>query len=365
MEEEVTLVRADDLSPAGKPLYRLYFKGLVNREPTMFSAGFGVAICSDKDDLLFDMDRPIPDRSITLLEAELIALKCGLEKAVIMQIKHISICCDDDEIFELVMERSTPERESTALLLRDIQGIRKYLTSSIPVLLTQDQANKLETCTICLNDDIDADQMFLVAKCGHMFCSECFKRHIEVELRQRSLIRCPQYHRCYSLLTYRNCVNILTPKLKEMWQQRIKDDSIPVTNRVYCPNPRCSTLMSKTELSAHIGVRRRCVKCSEPFCISCKVPWHTNLSCNGYKKLHPNPTIGDEKLKRLANKKLWRQCNKCQQMIELSDGCVSVLCRCGHEFCYRCGADAGGCPHGHKYFPQRALTLWRCCFVCF
>lgn len=24
--------------------------------------------------------------------------------------------------------------------------------------------------------------------------------------------------------------------------------------------------------------------------------------------------------------------------------------RCGHEFCYGCGADAGSCSHGHAYY---------------
>ncbi|XP_002878925.2 E3 ubiquitin-protein ligase arih1 [Arabidopsis lyrata subsp. lyrata] len=374
----------DDLKPAGKPLYRLYFKGLVTEEKAMLFAAFGVAICGDKEDLLFDMKGPIHDPAITLLEAELIALKCGLSQAVGLGINHISICCDHNQIFELVMGRFTPDKENIALLMRDVQGIRNNLTSSIPVMLTLSQSNfayelaieaissdiiidippQKETCNICLNDDINADQMFSVDKCGHMFCSECVKRHIEVKLLEGSLISCPHYL-CSSLLSSEFCVNILTPKLKEMWEKKTKEDLIPVTNRVYCPNPRCSTLMSETELSGLIiGVRICCVKCGEPFCINCKVPWHNNFSCEEYKRLHPNATENDGKLKDLANEKLWRQCSKCKHMIELSSGCVSVICRCGHEFCYRCGADAGDCSHGHGLPLTDDLLLTPCCAFC-
>lgn len=183
-----------------------------------------------------------------------------------------------------------------------------------------------KTCTICFDDDINADMMFYIDQCGHMFCSECVKRHIEVSLLQGSLITCPSY-RCKSKLTYGSCVNILTPKVKEMWIQRMGEDSIPVTDRVYCPNPTCSALMSVTELDQLTGSKRCCVKCGESFCIKCKVPWHDNLSCKRYKKLHSNRTTNDKQLNELANQESWRQCSKCKHMIELTQGCVRVICR--------------------------------------
>lgn len=168
------------------------------------------------------------------------------------------------------------------------------------------------------------------------------KRYIEFRLLNGSVIRCP-YYRCKSKLTFGSCVDLLTPKLKMVWQQRIKEDTIPITKIIYCPNPWCSALMSKNKLSKSIkedGVRRylckstkearvmsQCFECGELFCINCKVPWHSDLSCNDYKKLGPNPTTDDIKLKAIANKKLWRQCGKCKHMIELSGGCIKVTCR--------------------------------------
>ncbi|CAL9234162.1 unnamed protein product [Arabidopsis halleri] len=356
MEEEGTLVRADNLKHAGNPSpsksspYSLYFKGSVSEETTESSAEFKVAICGYKDGLMFQMKGPIHDSPITLLEAELMALKCGLSEAVSLGINHISICCDNDQIFEWVMGRSVPQEQNITLLIRDVQGIRKHFTSSIAVRIDVPALfNPKKTCSICFDDDINADQMFSVDICCHVFCSECVRRHIEVRLAGGYSVTCPQY-RCKSKLTYGSCVNILTPKVKEMWEQRIREDSIHVTDRVYCPNPTCSALMSLTELYQLTGSKRCCVKCGEPFCIKCKVPWHNNLSCKRYKELHSNRATNDNKLTQLANQKSWRQCSKCKQMIELSEGCVHVICRCGHEFCYGCGADAGSCSHGHAYY---------------
>lgn len=209
---------------------------------------------------------------------------------------------------------------------------RETIASQVSIPLNpphQAKATRKTTCKICLDDDINAKQMFCVEKCRHRLCFECMKRHVEVRLLEGSVMRCP-YYRCKSKLTFGSCENILTPKLKYMWQQRIIEDLIPVTERIYCPNPRCSALMSETELSKSTkesGDRRNCYQCGQFFCINCKVSWHSNLSCDDYKRLHPYPTENDEKIKTLANQNMWRQCGECQHMIELSEGCVQVKCR--------------------------------------
>lgn len=241
-----------------------------------------------------------------------------------------------------------------ALLVNDVRRIRERFSSSFTIFVSRcsiKYAYKLAreiivseismptdtprrakparkmTCAICLDDDVNADQIFTVDHCLHWFCSECVKRHIEVRLLEGSVMTCL---RCKSELTLNRCANLLTPKLREIWQQRIRENSIPFEERVYCPNPKCSALMRITELSKlnkETAVRRCCEKCDEPFCTNCKFPWHDNLSCDDFKIMHPNLRENEIKLHALANQKLWRQCEKCQHMIELSEGCVLVVCR--------------------------------------
>ncbi|CAH2069358.1 unnamed protein product [Thlaspi arvense] len=185
---------------------------------------------------------------------------------------------------------------------------------------------KKETCVICFDDDIDPCYMFSVSKCGHRFCVNCVKKHIEVKLLDGTLPNCLE-HGCESQLCIDRCRTFLTLKLIWMWEQRIREDTIPSKERVYCPN--CSYLMSKTELFSFSGSAfRRCFKCSASFCFYCRVTWHSELSCTDYMKLHPSPqNVDDAKLESLANLKGWRQCHRCQHMVELSSGCIHITCR--------------------------------------
>ncbi|EOA25904.1 hypothetical protein CARUB_v10019283mg, partial [Capsella rubella] len=368
MMEEGTLERAHDLkpSPSDSDMYMLYFKGLVCKETTELLVGFGVAILDQDENLLFQMKGPLHGSGITDLEAELIALKRGLTEAVSMGINHLSICCDHDQIFELVMGRSAPEVNNIALLVDDVQRIRQQLKSVIPVLVTDQNhqasfVTKLAmeaidyeisirrsmTCSICFNNNFKAEDIFSSFLCSHRFCKKCVKRYIEVKLLEGGVPRCP-YYQCESMLTLSSCASlVITPRLQEMWEERIKEESVPMADRVYCPNTNCSSLMSKTELSK--SIKQGCVKCTMPFCINCKVPWHDNMSCNEYKRLMgTNLTTEDKKLNLLANRMMWRQCGKCKHMIERSEGCIHVTCRCGYSFCYTCGAEwttRRGCSH--------------------
>ncbi|CAH8390535.1 unnamed protein product [Eruca vesicaria subsp. sativa] len=344
-------------------MYRIYSKGLVSEESGSGSgkgkvvAGFGVAICDQRDALLFESKGQLDcQRGV-----EIQALTRGLMEASKLGIKHVTIFCDSFPIFQYVRGSWTPKQMKISMLMDDLQRIRQQFTFSQAVLVAGNEVKyayklaresivsqatppgqaKEDYCHICFNN-IDPKRMFGIGKCSHQFCFQCVKQHVEVKLLHGMIPNCP-HDTCKSEMVIDACGKLLTPKLEEMWKQRIKDNAIPVTERVYCPYLRCSALMSKTKIAESAkslpGVRR-CVECRGLFCVDCKVPWHGKLSCSEYKKLHPNPNppADDVKLKSVAtNNKMWRQCGKCQHMIEVTQGCNHITCRCGHEFCYNCG----------------------------
>lgn len=193
--------------------------------------------------------------------------------------------------------------------------------------VSQSKAAQGETCAICL-EDTNVERMFLPDKCFHRHCFSCVKQYVEVKLLSGIL---PTWlgEGCKLELTFETCSKILTPRVIEMWKRKMKEDSIPAAERIYCPYPNCAMLMSKSDLSSHADQSKvqECVKCRGLFCIDCKVPSHTDISCDDYKKLHPDPLVDDMKLKSLANDNRWRQCVKCRHMIELSHGCNHMTCR--------------------------------------
>ena len=39
----------------------------------------------------------------------------------------------------------------------------------------------------------------------------------------------------------------------------------------------------------------------------------------------------------------YKQCPSCKFWVSKNEGCDHMTCRCGHEFCYKCGAEYGTC----------------------
>ena len=191
-----------------------------------------------------------------------------------------------------------------------------------------------ETCVICF-EDTDVAEMFSIDNCLHRYCFSCMKRHVEAKLHGGQAAKCP-HESCNSEVAVESCAGFLPPNLVEVMGQRMKESAIPAGQRIYCPDPKCSALMSKSEALAYtkayfVGAEksnaRKCVKCWKFFCMDCKVPWHYEMTCEVNRIQNPNRHGDELMLKSLAKKKLWRQCTKCSHMVELAEGCYHITCR--------------------------------------
>ncbi|KAI3687785.1 hypothetical protein L1987_81488 [Smallanthus sonchifolius] len=312
-------------------------------------AGIGVAICDSTDEMIFEMRKPLDlikgDR-MSRQSVEGQPLIEALNAAAALDLKRIVFYCDYHPLYQFVNGRWRPKQQKVISFLDQVNLIRKSFTYCEPTLITRKDVKfaiklareaiksqiskvvssqeKLENCVICL-DDKSIDQFFPIEGCTHRYCYSCMKQHVEVKLLNDALPKCPHEGCSRNELRIESCEKFLTPKFTEMMRQRLKEDSIPVTEKVYCPYPKCSTLMSRTELfklpRLDFGFgARTCYKCYGIFCINCRVPWHENMSCTEYKKRNPTTLVEESKLKNLAARNLWRQCIKCKHMIELADG---------------------------------------------
>ncbi|XP_065868665.1 E3 ubiquitin-protein ligase RSL1-like [Euphorbia lathyris] len=356
-------------------VFRLYFKGLASEEilrgQKAILAGIGVAICDPADNLVFEISKPLIGNGMSRNAAEVKALIEGLNAALALELKRITIYCDHKPLYQYVTGRWSTKQQKVAMLVNQVSVLQRKFTYCNPALVARNDikfAFKLardaivsqikkpaepncrkivnENCVICL-EDTDVENIFSVNGCGHRYCFSCMKQHVEVKLLHGMVPICP-HEGCKSELAVESSRKFLTSKLTETMRQRIKEASIPAAEKVYCPYPHCSALMSKHDVSEYakkeiVGSERtgarKCLECHSLFCINCKVPWHNNMTCGIYKRLHPNPPAEDVKLKSLATRNLWRQCVKCSHMIELAEGCYHMTCRCGFEFCYNCGAE--------------------------
>eukprot|EP00262_Sarcandra_glabra_P016387 TRINITY_DN5329_c0_g1_i1.p1 TRINITY_DN5329_c0_g1~~TRINITY_DN5329_c0_g1_i1.p1 ORF type:complete len:550 (-),score=87.71 TRINITY_DN5329_c0_g1_i1:261-1910(-) len=357
--------------------FRLYFKGLVSQELVNGSvvslSAIGVTVCDPRDKIVLKIQKPlygVTSRGV----AETKALIEGLSAVISLDIKNIDVVFDYVPLYNhirgrwAVKQRKIANLVSQVLLLQrklerchmsllarcHVKFVFKMARDEIDTQLTKHveptaSKNVKEACSICL-EDADASQMFSVDGCLHRYCFSCMKQHVEVKLLHGMMPGCP-HEGCNMKLDVNSSKKFLTPKLTQIMIERIKEASIPETEKFYCPYPKCSALMSRSDIirppqessSIHQAVIRsvirKCIKCNGLFCLNCKVPWHVKMTCHEYKLSHPYARAEDAKLQSLAKQKLWRQCVKCNHMIELAEGCFHMTCRCGYEFCYTCGAE--------------------------
>ncbi|XP_071709326.1 E3 ubiquitin-protein ligase RSL1-like [Rutidosis leptorrhynchoides] len=355
-------------------VFRVYCKGLVSEgENKVVFGGIGVAICDTRDCCVFELRKPfiVSDGDVIdgddVIVVEVKALIEGLNAAVCIGINRIQVYFDNHSVYQYFTGKWQPTNNKLVTLVDQLNLIQRKFAYCGPFLMRQNnikfalqfargaissQTTKyagntsdkrlLEQCTICF-ESVYTDQMFSVSNCMHRYCFSCMRKHVEAKLLQGQLPKCPDV-KCKSKLEIESCKKFLNPELYDIMSSRVKEESIPATDKVYCPFSKCSALMSKTELQLHAATSsrdtgmRQCVKCRRLFCINCKVPWHDNVDCGSYLKYFANQSSNEAKLKSLATKNRWRQCIKCKNMVELSEGCYHIYCRCGYEFCYTCGA---------------------------
>jgi hypothetical protein len=202
----------------------------------------------------------------------------------------------------------------------------------------EDQEAK-EDCTICFEGKT-LSEMIVIPDCTHIFCRSCIVQHSEVKVQSGQVpIRCPQVN-CTQTLSLTLSKSILSTKWYELLNKRMIEANMPEAERVYCPYPKCSALMSRETLKANnqrsassssassLVTSASCVECFRMFCVECRVPWHIAMTCQQYQQLPPIfKDAQDANLYKLAENQKWQRCRKCRRMIELAEGCFHMTCR--------------------------------------
>ncbi|KAL3677803.1 hypothetical protein R1sor_020759 [Riccia sorocarpa] len=237
-------------------------------------------------------------------------------------------------------------RDHAEKSLQELERREKDMEFALSLVGVSDDELPVEECPICVEKVLVLD-FFRVKGCSHRFCISCLTQHVGVRVNSRQVpVKCPQA--CGSLLEIDQCRGVLSPELVDAYAKCLTEVGVPESDRVYCPFRGCSSFMARASPSAEPSTSgtsfvrvgpTECMECHRLFCAECLVPWHADISCNEYQSLPPGEREAEDiKLRNLASSKKWQQCKKCRRLIELAHGCYHITCRCGHEFCYTCGA---------------------------
>lgn len=166
----------------------------------------------------------------------------------------------------------------------------------------------------------------LRSPCAHEYCGDCLVHLFELALEDDNLFppRC-----CRHNIPLDMSREFIGPDLAGRFLAKKLEMETP--NRTYCHDRQCARFIPPQFVRIDVGT---CVSCAKKTCVLCKAA------------SHPRDCPNDPRTKLLldlAKKQGWRQCNNCKQMVELSYGCLHMVCRCGAAFCYRCGLKWKSC----------------------
>ncbi|CAO2206909.1 unnamed protein product [Urochloa humidicola] len=206
-----------------------------------------------------------------------------------------------------------------------------------------------DPCGICMESMSTSEAHRGGGACAHAFCRACLSGHVraKVEAGAGAVVRCPEPS-CAGALDPELCRAALPSGVFERWCAALCEALFPAARRAYCPFPDCSEMMVVDgDGSEGCVTQSECQVCRRLFCARCLVaPWHAGVTCDEYQRRAKGDSgREDMMLYEMAEQMRWKRCPKCQFFVDKIDGCPHIRCRCGFEFCYKCGMARSGMSH--------------------
>lgn len=136
--------------------------------------------------------------------------------------------------------------------------------------------------------------------------------------------------------------SLLVREDQQLFLKSVQQFSTPWEQRIFCPNPQCNEFVPpRAKVDPKHPFDVVCRECRTRVCTMCKMRAHPlGQDCPSDMEL--------DQVLRIGEKSGWRRCYKCRTLVELTQGCTHMTCRCKAQFCYICGAiwDPDiGCPN--------------------
>lgn len=221
------------------------------------------------------------------------------------------------------------------------------------------------TCGVCW-DTKSLEYFFRSGKgaCSDHFCNECAYLHVKTKVLENQVgedrLCCPLCPRPLSAQEVERALRHGDDgrELVELFQEKRLEAALGTGFRK-CPSSKCNYHF---QWSPGDYSNFKCPACEESFCLQCSAvgpnrppgPGHEGMSCYQRRQqleqdeaereklqawLQAQSRDDEEFLKYLQQAEDTRPCPGCGHMIEKDEGCQHMTCKCGHEFCWDCGAD--------------------------
>jgi hypothetical protein len=135
---------------------------------------------------------------------------------------------------------------------------------------------------------------------------------------------------------------VLDRDAQQAFLRAVLQYSTPWESRVFCTDAGCGDFIPpRARVDPKHPFEVTCRSCRTSVCVMCRRSGHRlGQDC-------PDDWELDAVLK-MGERSGWRRCYKCRTLVELTQGCTHMTCRCKAQFCYICGAvwdPVVGCPN--------------------
>ncbi|KAH8177654.1 IBR domain, a half RING-finger domain-containing protein [Sarocladium implicatum] len=179
----------------------------------------------------------------------------------------------------------------------------------------------LRECVSCLEDIPGRDCVRV--QC-HDYCHDCFVRLVTTACENEAQWppKC-----CLNNIPFALIRKTVPSNLKKTFNERSAEWEIPVGERVYCWRTDCSLFIQPKKVRSNTSVGL-CNK-GHATCLNCRNQSHGQDDCPMDQAMILT--------NQMAEEEGWRRCYRCRALVEHSEACQHMTCRCGAEFCYVCG----------------------------
>ncbi|XP_071710265.1 E3 ubiquitin-protein ligase RSL1-like [Rutidosis leptorrhynchoides] len=334
---------------------RMLFKG-VSISGDLGVSGIGVIMEGNNDVPVIQIQKKL-EFFVDEQVADYLALLDGLSEAIRNNMKRVYAFTSSQILYDQITNKEMHENPLvTALkqrILEHVENLEKFVLKCVvdvnlehPLHLAQvavgivhNCKNNLttENCLICCEDKLSS--MTVTLKCSHKFCSHCIKAYVDEKVGLHEVpVRClsPKCRYYISTVEHKSFLPVSSYILLEA---AVLKSNARVGDNFYCPFSNCSVLLDP---SSDVDSTNSCVECpvcKRFICVKCGVRWHSSLSCDEFQKVSIEEIdVSDVAFDCIDENRRWRRCQLCERMIE-THGCYHLICWCGHEFCYLCGAE--------------------------
>ncbi|WOK91689.1 E3 ubiquitin-protein ligase [Canna indica] len=340
---------------------RMFFKGVSTmdaHDKESRVSGIGVVMERSPGAPLIQVQKKL-DFHVGELVAEHLALMDGLLAALQNGVRKLYAFTDSEKVYYQIAETEILDDQLLVALGHrileladkledfDLQLVSSYELER-PLRLAKEAIGdwSVDTCPICVEEKLTSKMIKM--NCSHKICSDCMVIYIEHKMRTLQVpVKCPRV-RCTNIISINDCKSFLPGSSYELLERATVEADAHNGDSIFCPFESCSGLLNpvhyaSSRASSSIQPDMNCIVCPEchrDICISCRVPWHSLMTCEEYQNLPATVRHAeDNSLHQLEQNTRWKRCQQCRRMIELTDGGYRIACWCGHEFCSSCNSE--------------------------